>query len=235
MDFFYKGYDSHSKGRHVITDDHIEVIRKLRFRMGESGYYSPMPIWSFEDNEDILKEKGLTINEICKSVHFITMLGTSKNMSVIFERLLRQLYLSEETRFTTGYKRPFGNSDVLGDVRDILIEVGFYGNITEEEKKRLTNLEKNGTYYMGKLTDIHYYKEEQKVLESFMKWLTEDFLKNFEIEFREFEFINAERRFSVDSINYWKEKGLNHIHFLLLGWKLDKSEERMRKLNSIGI
>lgn len=220
MDFFYSGHDSHSKGRHVITDDHIEAIRKLRFRMGESGYYSPMPIWSLSDNEEILKEKGLTINEIWKSAHFITMLGTSKNMPPIFERLLRQLYLNEdEDGFITGYKRPFGNSHVLGDVRYELIQEGFYGNLTDEEEEELDE----------------DYKEEQKVLESFMKWLTEDFFKNFEIEFRAFEFTNAESRFSEASINYWKEKGVKNIQHILLSWKLDKSEVRNQKLNSIGI
>lgn len=220
MDFFYSGWDKHSKGRHVITDDHIEVIRKLRFKMGESGYYSPMPIWSFEDNEDLLTEKGLTINEIWKSTHFITMLGTSKNIPAIFERLLRQLYLNEdEDGFITGYKRPFGNSDVLGDVRYELIEEGFYGNLTDEEEEELDE----------------DYKEEQKVLESFMKWLTEDFLKNFEIEFRAFEFTNTDARFSEASIDYWKEKGVKNIQHILLSWKLDKSEVRNEKLKSIGI
>jgi len=225
MDFFYGGYDSHSKGRHVITDDHIEAIRNLRFRMGESGYYSPMPIWSFEDNEGLLAEKGLTMNEIWKSAHFITMLGTSKNMPAIFERLLRHLYLNEDDEggFITGYKRPFGNSNVLGDVRQELIESGFYGNITEDEEELI---DENG---------IYDYKEEQKVLESFMKWLAEDFFKNFDIKFRAFEFTNENGRFSEDSISYWKEKGLDRINHIILGWKLDKSQERNEKLKSIGI
>jgi len=219
MDFFYSGRDSHSSGRHVITDKHIEVIRNLRFRMGESGYYSPMPTWSLEDNEEMLTEAGLTINEIWKSVHFITMLGTSKNMSSIFERLLRQLYLNEdEDGFATGYKRPFGNSHVLGDVRYELIQEGFYGNLTDEQEEEL---------------DEDY--KEQKVLESFMKWLTEDFLKNFEIDFKAFEFTDTKNRFSDTSIEYWNEKGVKYIPHILLSWKLDKSEVRNQKLNSIGI
>ena len=56
MDFFYSGRDNQSSGRHVITDKHIEVIRNLKFRIIESEYYSPMPIWSLEDNEEIFNK-----------------------------------------------------------------------------------------------------------------------------------------------------------------------------------
>jgi hypothetical protein len=219
MDFFYSDRDSHSSGRHVITDKHIEVIRNLRFRMGESVYYSPMPTCSLEDNEEMLTEAGLTMNEIWKSVHFITMLGKHKNTSNVFDNLLRQMYLNEDSEggFTTGYKRPFGNSDVLGDVRYELIQEGFYGNMTEKEEEELDQ----------------DYKEEQKVLESFMKWFTEDFLKNFEIEFRAFEF-DKTNMFS-DAVEYWNKKGVEKIAHILHSWKLDKSELRNQKLNSIGI
>lgn len=220
MDFFYSGRDNHSSGRHVITDKHIEVIRKLQFRMGKSYYYSPMPTWSLEDNKELLTDIGLTINEIWKSVHFITMLGKHKNTSNVFDSLLRQMYLDEDKEggFTTGYKRPFGNSNVLGDVRYELIEDGFYGNLTDEEVEELDP----------------DYKEEQKILEAYMKWLTEDFLKNFEIEFRAFEF-NKKEMFSDESVKYWSEKGVEKTAHILHSWRLDKSEVRSQKLNSIGI
>jgi len=139
MDFFYSGRDNHSSGRHVITDKHIEVIRKLKFKIVDSAYYSPMPIWSLEDNEELLNENHLTMNEIFKSVQFITMLGKCKNTSNVFDSLHRKMYLNEDDLggFSTEYKRPFGNSDVLGDVRYELIEDGFYGNITNEEVEEL--------------------------------------------------------------------------------------------------
>lgn len=221
MDFFYSGRDSHSSGRHVITDKHIEVIRKLRFRMGESGYYSPMPIWSFEDNKELLDESGVTLNEIWKSVHFITMLGKHKHTSKVFDRLLRQMYLDEDDEgfFSPGYKRPFGNSGVLEDVRHELIQDGFYGNLTDEEEE---DLDQN-------------YKEEQKVLEAYMKWLAEDFLKSFEIEHRAFEFKKADFNGSDESYEYWKEKGVDRPMHILTRWRLDKSEIRNNKLKSIGI
>ena len=221
MDFFYSGRDSHSSGRHVITDKHIEVIRKLRFRMGESGYYSPMPIWSLKDNKELLDESGVTLNEIWKSVHFITMLGKHKHTSKVFDRLLRQMYLDEDDGsgfFSPGYKRPFGNSDVLGDVREELIQDGFYGNLTDEEEEELDQ----------------DYKEEQKVLEAYMKWLAEDFLKSFEIEHRTFEFKKS-TRFSDESVEYWKERGVEDPAHILYGWRLDKSETRDQKLKEIGI
>ena len=179
-----------------------------------------MPIWSLEDNEELLNENHLTMNEIFKSVQFITMLGKCKNTSNVFDSLHRKMYLNEDDLggFSTEYKRPFGNSDVLGDVRYELIEDGFYGNITNEEVEELD-------------TD---YKEEQKVLEDYMRWLTEDFLKNFEIEFRAFEF-NREYLLSDDSIKYWQGKGVDNVAHILHGWRLDKSEIRNQKLNSIGI
>lgn len=219
MDFFYGGWDSHSKGSHTITDEHIDVIRQLRFRMGESGYYSPMPTWSFDDNEELLTEKGLTMNEVWKSAQFITLLGTTENMPGIFERLLRHLYLNEddEDGFRTGYKRPFGNSNVLGDVRHALIDEGFYGSLTEEEEEGL----------------YEDYEEEQKVLESFMKWLTEDFFKNFEIRFRSFEF-TAVSHHNLKT-NMWEEMGVKDSTYILSRWKLDKADERRLKLKSIGI
>jgi hypothetical protein len=77
-----------------------------------------------------------------------------------------------------------------------------------------------------------------------MKWLTEDFLKNFEIEFRAFKFNRDYLRsddpsikvLSTDySIKYWKEKGLERVAHILHGWRLCKSEIRNQKLNSIGI
>ena len=221
MDFFYSGRDSHSSGRHVITDKHIEAIRKLRFRMGESAYYSPMPIWSLEDNIELLEETGLTMNEIWKSVHFITMLGKHKDATGIFGKLLRRMYLDEDDDaegFRPGYKRPFGNSDVLGDVREELIRAGFYGSLTDEEEEELDE-------------DC---KEEQKVLEAYMKWLAEDFLKNFEIEYRAFEF-KENSRWDHMSDEYWKERGVEDTPHILYGWRLDKSEVRNQKLNEIGI
>ncbi len=221
MDFFYSGRDSHSSGRHVITDKHIEAIRKLRFRMGESGYYSPMPIWSLEDNIELLEETGLTMNEIWKSVHFITMLGKHKGATGVFGNLLRRMYLDEDEEvegFRPGYKRPFGNSDVLGDVREELIEDGFYGSLTDEEEEDLDE-------------DCN---EEQKVLEAYMKWLAEDFLKNFEIEHRAFEFKKS-AMFSDESVEYWKEKGVDKPAHILYSWRLDKSEVRNNKLKEIGI
>ena len=221
MDFFYSGYDSHAKNRHVITDKHIEAIRKLRFRMGESGYYSPMPIWSLEDNKELLEETGLTMNEIWKSVHFITMLGKHKGATGVFGKLLRRMYLDEDDDaegFRPGYKRPFGNSDVLGDVREELIEDGFYGSLTDEEEEDLDE-------------DCN---EEQKVLEAYMKWLAEDFLKNFEIEHRAFEFKKS-AMFSDESVEYWKEKGVDKPAHILYSWRLDKSEVRNNKLKEIGI
>ena len=221
MDFFYSGRDSHSSGRHVITDKHIEAIRKLRFRMGESGYYSPMPIWSLEDNIELLEETGLTMNEIWKSVHFITMLGKHKDATGVFWNLLRRMYLDEDDEvegFRPGYKRPFGNSDVLGDVREELIREGFYGNLTDNGEEDLDE----------------DYKEEQKVLEAYMKWLAEDFLKNFEIEHRAFEFKKS-ARFSDESVEYWKERGAEDPAHILYGWRLDKSQIREQKLKDIGI
>jgi len=67
-----------------------------------------------------------------------------------------------------------------------------------------------------------------------MRWFTEDFLKNFEIEFRAFEF-NREYLLSDDSIKYWQGKGVDNVAHILHGWRLDKSEIRNQKLNSIGI
>ena len=221
MDFFYGGRDSHSSGRHVIADKHIEAIRKLRFRMGESAYYSPMPIWSLEDNIELIEETGLTMNEIWKSAHFITMLGKHKDATGVFGNLLRQMYLDEDDEaegFRPGYKRPFGNSDVLGDVREELIREGFYGNLTDNEEEELDE----------------DYKEEQKVLEAYMKWLAEDFLKNFEIDHRAFEFKKS-AMFSDESVEYWKERGVEDPAHILYSWRLDKSEIRDQKLNEIGI
>jgi len=221
MDFFYSGRDHHSSGKHVITDKHIEVIRKFRFKMCESSYYDPMPVWSLEDNEELLNESGLTMNEVWKSVQFITMLGTHKNIDLVYDRLLRSLYLNEDDQggFSTGYKRPFGNSDVLGDVRYELIRDGFYGNLTDEEEEEMDQ----------------EYKEEQKVLELFMKWLTEDFLKNFEIKFRSFVFEKKISWNSDEASDYWREKGVDPISHILFSWRLDKSEIRNEKLKSIGI
>jgi len=218
-DFFYGGRDSRSADLHVISDEHIEIIRKLRFSMGESGYYAPMPICAEEENADLLEGSGIEMSDIWKSAQFLTMTAGCEGMSPLFESLLRHLYIDEhdDAGFATGYKRPFGNSDVLGDIRDAMLAHGFYGEMREED-----------------LEETECGSLEQEMLESFMKWLVEDFFKNFKPRYRAFRFAGQNHRFRGGD-SYWEDLGIDQVHTSLGGWRLDASEEREMKLKEIGI
>lgn len=217
-DFFYTGRDSRSSDSHVITDEHIGIIRKLRFDMKSSYYYNPMPVCLEEENHELLS--GIAISDIWKSAQFLTMTATCEGMSPLFESLLRSLYIDEynDGGFAPGYKRPFGNSDVLSDVRWEMFEHGCYGDIHEEE-----------------LEETECGDIEQQMLESFMSWLVDDFFKNFRPRYRAFRFAGNGRRFNEEGDSHWRALGIEKVHSNLCGWVLDASETREIKLNEIGI
>jgi hypothetical protein len=118
MNYFY---DDASKSFDILPDI-LNKIKTLKSEVKESGYYEYMVTWSVVDDAE----------EVWKTMQFLSM--TADFTDELIEKynltekkylinLLRSLYLDsdpDEKEVIMGYKRPFGNSHVLGDVREEL-------------------------------------------------------------------------------------------------------------------
>lgn len=233
--FFDSSYGDDAREHHIITDKHIEIIRKLKFKVIKDGYYDCQPFWSYEDNKDILN--GEDIEDIGLSMQFITLLGNpSIDVEKHFMELLRRSYIDSESQNNKyeeeggaflACKRPFGNSSVLSDVREEMARTNFYknNNISDPTEE-----------------DREDYEIEEKELEKFVKFLTEDFFKNFTLDnkFREFIKKKDKNRLSLsykEGNEYW-EKFKSDIkdmrfHWYLSDIRLSESHIRNEKLNKL--
>jgi len=114
------GYGQELK-RISITDQEIEKIKLLRSTVEKSSYYDYMLQWKLEDNLDIVKNTE-ELSKLFLGMQFIAMLAEVGEIKSIdlkehHVNLLRRLYLDmNDDMITMCYKRPFGNSHVLGDV-----------------------------------------------------------------------------------------------------------------------
>lgn len=121
-----------------ITQDMINKIKTLvAYKSNQSGYYDNMLQWRSEDNEH-LNDKEL--NSLYPAMQLITM--TCKVNDDFIKKydvqdwqigLLKELYLDwDDDCITMAFKRPFGNSDVLGDVREEMVRHGVQTAINKE-------------------------------------------------------------------------------------------------------
>jgi hypothetical protein len=226
-DFFY-GINTNEKTTFQIKEEDIEKIKRLKsYRSNQSGYYDVMLQWRFEDNSDVVKDEE-ELSRLFVTMQFISMTAFVKDdfiKSLPFDvekyhiGLLRTLYLDFDRDYITmGFKRPFGNSHVLGDVR-------------YEIKKAYPS-------YDGGEDD---YRREESVLLEFVDFLEEFFKSGFEVPVYNFHFV--ERDLLVDDRNknaqmirdifstYWSH--IDQGHWYLRSWLPDLSEIRNSKLEKI--
>lgn len=227
--FFY-GYDTANQYKGVtyptpnttysfqITEEDIVKIKSLKsYISDESAYYDTMLTWRLEDNPQIENEEELS--RLFVAMQFISMLADidtklkeKYNLKEYHIGLLRRLYLEfddDTSSITMGYKRPFGNKNVLGDVRDEMRYVGraFY--------------------------DI--YDEESKVLIEFVNFLSDFYKGGFDIEWRNFVYSdNFGYKYPFYQIEWETVLPKDFkLHSYLRNWSLDHCEVRDKKIEVI--
>lgn len=98
----------------TFTDKIINQIRNLKSSISNNSGYTPdgrMLQWRHSDNNDISESE---FDQLVKYIH----------VEYHHEALLRKLYINNEESsdgsavITTGFKRPFGNSYVEGDIAE---------------------------------------------------------------------------------------------------------------------
>ena len=148
-DFFhrYQSNDGNLK-TFVITDEDIHNLKMLKSVIEEGSYHNSYPVgivltWKYVDNEHISKDK---FARLFPAIQFISMSGILKDEFIkkydvkdYHISLLRRLYMEyndygDEYSISIGYKRPFGNSHVSGDVEE---EISRFSKINLDAEKVL--------------------------------------------------------------------------------------------------
>jgi hypothetical protein len=132
--------------------------------------------------------------------------------------LLSTIYIEEGDEGTNmSYKRPFGNSDVIGDVIDELVTLGrMKQNDDDDDDERVEGF-------------------AQTILEEFSCFIQDFFADGFEPTTTGFIGVNYNNDKSEEMIDKWKAIGVNPNHTYLYAWEPDKSALRELKLKEIGI
>lgn len=204
-----------------ITEDMINKIKSLvGYRSDQSGYYDNMLQWRLDDNEHLTEKE---LNDLYPAMHFITM--TCKVNDDFIKKydvqdwqigLLKELYLDWDDCITMAFKRPFGNSHVLGDVREEMVKHGDAAAIKREND------------------ESDDYTEEQLALNQFVDMLEKLFA---EVGYHlPVIFFKQNGSFSYDSdktewVKYVDSKF--RLHSYLYDWEPDIAHLRDEKINSI--
>lgn len=212
-----------------ITHDMINKIKTLvAHHSDESGYYNNMLQWRLEDNEN-LSEKEL--NDLYPAMQFITM--TCKVDDDFIKKydvkdwqisLLKRLYLDwddEESCITMAFKRPFGNSHVVGDVREEMIR---HGDTAATQRD---------------LDEEDSHTEEELALNQFVHMLEKLFREGaYHLPVTAFQQSGLNGPFNYDPNKTQWPKYLHdkfRLHSHLYDWDPDISHQRDEKLEQLGI
>jgi hypothetical protein len=189
-----------------ITQEQLDEIRSAESYVTESSYYSHMVTWdtNLSTEMQMLAITAKPKNSVVEKY--------SENIDVHMA-LLSTIYIEEGDEGTNmGYKRPFGNSDVIGDVIDELVQLGRMKKNDDDDERREEGL-------------------AQTILEEFSCFIQDFFADGFEPTTTGFIGVNQ----SEELIDKWKAIGVNPNHTYLYAWEPDKSALRELKLKEIGI
>jgi hypothetical protein len=189
-----------------ITQEQLDEIRSAESYVTESSYYSHMVTWdtNLSTEMQMLAITAKPKNSVVEKY--------SENIDVHMA-LLSTIYIEEGDEGTNmGYKRPFGNSDVIGDVIDELVQLGRMKKNDDDDERREEGL-------------------AQTILEEFSCFIQDFFADGFEPTTTGFIGVNQ----SEEMIDKWKAIGVNPNHTYLYAWEPDKSALRELKLKEIGI
>jgi hypothetical protein len=233
-EFFYSGkwVSKNIPRAYHITDDMIQRIKSLKaHHSDESGYYDNMLQWRLEDNEYLTKKE---LNDIYPAMQFITISCQLKpdfiqkyNVEDWQIGLLKQLYLDwdeDDTYITMEFKRPFGNSNILGDVRKEMVNQGVQAAIDRDNMLQW-HLEDN----------YNDYVEEQLALNQFVDMLEKLFTEvGYYLPVTAFQQTELGGPFSYNGPQWTKYVDKRfRIHSYLYDWQPDISQYRDEKLNQI--
>lgn len=246
-----------------ITDDMISKIKRLKSHRANNSGYTPGGImlqWRYIDNTDIVNSVE-EFTEMLLAMQFICMIGEvtdefreKHNIEYHHEALLRKLYLDSyednsaidisdlnvgldiknTMLISTGFKRPFGNSDVYGDIAREMLTTSIYQNKEHYNPYRVDKLYPSEETMITEKVQVEYFR--------FLDIL-EEFIKDFKMPYRYFE---GNPKFRSDIENYkpfdWSEylpwtkhddPRLVGKHSYLDSWKITKSYLREQKLDHI--
>jgi hypothetical protein len=221
---------------YTIEKSVLEKIKNLKGKVEESSYYDDMVKWYFDGSDDELQDLWITMQFLAMTAEPSVELYEKYNLKdkKYLVNLMRQLYLdadnhgdSEGNSVMMGYKRPFGNSAVEGDVRE---ELEICGVI---EKKDYEDED-----YDDYLDDYDYGLEKE-VLKEFANFIMDFFAGGFELRWYGFEKPKEggsgfSPRKDYDAIEaYWKSFGMDRIHSHMTQWKPAKSELRAIVLDKL--
>lgn len=219
---------------YTIEKSVLDKVKTLQGKVEESGYYDDMVKWYFDGSDEELQDLWITMQFLTMTAEPNTELFTKYNLTEkkYLVNLMRQLYLdadnhgdSEGNSIMMGYKRPFGNSHVEGDVKE---ELEICGVI---EKKDYEDED-----YDDYLDDYDYVLEKE-VLKEFANFIMDFFAGGFELRWYGFEKAKTgigSPRQDYDAIEtYWKSFGMDRIHSHMTQWKPAKSELRAIVLDKL--
>lgn len=209
-DFFYSRED---KKKYQISDKVLDRIKKLKSEVQESDYYSYQVRWNDGDEDDWI------------TMQFLSMLGRPNDRVIekydlknpkkgYLMTLLRSVYLDPlDECVAMGYKRPFGNSGVLYDVHENLIQCNLIKDDADDDDY-----------------DPEYDGDslESKCLKEFSEFIIDFYSDGFILDWTNFEY-----NVYVPLNTHWDDIKLEYKHYFLEHWSRSKSEMREKKLSEI--
>lgn len=217
---------------YTIDKSVLEKVKTLQGKVEESGYYDDMVKWDFDGTDEELEDLWITMQFLAITAEPNSELITKYNLTEkkYLVNLMRLLYLDADNNggeegncVMMGYKRPFGNSHVEGDVREELEICGVIEKKDEEDEDY----------------EDDDYVLEREVLKEFSNFIMDFFAGGFEPRWYGFEkpkrgLLGNRKMPDYDAIEtYWKSFGIDRIHSFLTDWKPSKSEIRAIVLDKI--
>lgn len=213
-DFFYR---TRKDRTYQIEESILDKVRNLKSKVSESGYYDYMVEWDIDVTDSVSED-------IWKTMQILTMVGEpteeltlkyNLNQNKYLVNLMRLLYIDidvDDKVIRMGYKRPFGNSHILGDIKE---ELEFCGVV-----------EKKDDY-----DDDYEYEIETKVLIEFSEFISDFLAGGFELRWHSFDAIE-DTSYQITQ-EFWSNIGFERMHSYLSQWIPSKFEIRDKKINKI--
>ena len=203
--------------RLTITDDQLAEIRAAESVVMPSAYYRHMVIWETSRWKEIqmlaitARPKQWVVDKYAENIQ-------------VHLKLLSDLYIDEdedEDRCMMGRKRPFGNSDVSGDVLEAMYEAGTIPTPIDED---------------GNQIDIIDEDAAESMLEEFTNFVRDFFMDGFVPTTNVFIGVgHVDMTNSGKSMREWERLGVKANHAYLMSWMPDKAAFRDLKLKELGI
>lgn len=201
----------------TITDQQIAEICTADSTVMPSAYYRYMVIWETNLSTEMqmiaitAKPKQWVIDKYAENID-------------VHLKLVSTIYIEaddNEDYTMMGRKRPFGNSDVLGDVLEAMYEAGTIPLPIDEDGNQIDIIDEDAAEIM---------------LEEFSRFLQDFFRDGFNLTTNVFIGVGHGDINNWDhNMREWESIGVKPIHHYLTSWMPDKSAFRDIKLKELGI